>query len=434
MNGPDRTRLIPEQLWHEETAQNSIERWTRLAEQQNWRGLPVNRQLLYRLFGASWYFTRYIFANGREAIRIIDSDVDALPDKAQMLTALGAALEHEDIEERTHQLRILKNGIMLQLLAVWMQERCSLAELERALTLLAEASLEVLITSVCRMPQYENFPVSVLAMGRMAGYEMTFGSDLDLIFLYDEKDHELYNELGKTIRLLLRIIAQPAAAGLLYEVDMRLRPHGNSGLLITSFRSFIEYHEAERDIWERQMMTRCRPILVRTPGTEPVLNHVRRNVYRVYDREHLRREILAMRTRVQKELGSPKDKYEIKRGYGGIMDIDFISHYMQLLWGHDHNGLQTCSTRAALQWLGDADYLDKPVVTVLLEGYDYLKKVETCLRLFDMKSVDSFRTSASTDNRALSRAMGHGDDIGEFLQRYESVTRAVRAAFDRIMN
>lgn len=433
MNGSDGTRLLPEQIWHEETAQNSIERWSRLCEQQNWQGLPVNRPLLDRIFGASWYFTRYIFANGREAIRIIDGDFDALPHKAQILAALGPSLEHDDIEARTHQLRILKNGMMLQFLATWLQGRCSLQALEHTLTLLAEATLEILINSVCRMPQYDKFPVSVLAMGRMAGYEMTFGSDLDLIFLYDENDHELYNELGKTIRLLLRIIAQPAAAGLLYEVDMRLRPHGNSGLLITSFRSFIEYHAAERDIWERQLMTRCRLVLAASSRTQTVLNDVRRNIYRVYDREYLRREILGMRTRVQKELGSPRDKYEIKRGYGGIMDIDFITHYLQLLRGHAQPELQTCSTREALRLLGDNGFLDWTDVNSLLEGYDYLKKAETCLRLFDMKSVDSFRTAESADNRALSRAMDHGDNIREFLARYESVTQSIRAAFNRIL-
>lgn len=432
MAAADTTQLL-KQAWHEETAANSIERWVRFSEQQRWQGKPENQELLIRIFGASWYFTRFIFANGRQAIEIIDQNRQAVPDKEWILSRLQPSLADDDVEIRANHLRVLKNGLMLQFLAGWLQQWYTLKQLECLLTLLAEATLEVLIQSLRRLPQYEQFPVSILAMGRMAGYEMTFGSDLDLIFLYDEKHQDMYNDMGRTIRLLLRTIAQPAAAGSLYDVDMRLRPHGNSGLLITSFNSFIEYHNGDRDVWERQMMTRCRPILKSGGKVDSVLEHVNQNVYRQYDQKRLCGEVLAMRIRVQKELGSPRDKYDIKRGYGGIMDIDFISHYLQLAWGHKYDALQTASTRQALAALGDVKLVDMDTVASLTTSYDYLKKLEMCLRLFDMKSIDSFRTVESADNRALSRAMGHGDNIRQFLEEYVAVTRSVRRHFEQLL-
>ncbi len=418
--------------WHEETARNSIERWNKVCEQEGWTGKPDNRELLIRIFGASWYFTRFIFATGLQAIEIIDQDNRPVTDKNHITALLEPALNHEDVEIRTNHLRVLKNKCMLQMLAGYMQQNYTLDQLEQALTLLAEATLDMLIRSVRLVPQYEQFPVTVLAMGRMAGYEMTFGSDLDLIFLYDEKDQELYDRLGRTIRLLLRTIAQPASAGSLYDVDMRLRPHGNSGLLVTSYGSFLEYHEGNRDIWERQMMTRCRPIIKCSENVDSVLERVNRNIYAVYDREFLRTEILNMRTRVQKELGSPRGKYEIKRGFGGIMDIDFISHYFQLLYGHQYAELQTCATRHALLTLGQLGMADSQITRQLIGHYDYLKRVEMCLRLFDMKSVDSFR-STDTDITPLSRSMGHGDNTRLFIEEFESVTRSVRSRFDELM-
>lgn len=75
----------------------------------------------------------------------------------------------------------------------------------------------------------------------MAGYEMTFGSDMDLIFLYDEAEQKANSNINSTIRLLLRLVAQPSAYGQLYDVDMRLRPHGSSGPLVTTYNTFWNF-------------------------------------------------------------------------------------------------------------------------------------------------------------------------------------------------
>ncbi|MEX2352919.1 MAG: hypothetical protein WD709_01935, partial [Gammaproteobacteria bacterium] len=397
------------QAWHEETARNSLERWTKLGEQQNWAGNIKDMPMLVKLFGASWYFTRFIFALGPEAITLLTERDQPQLDKKYFLELMQQAQEFDDIEQRVNRLRVLKNTCMLRILVAYLRNELPLEQLEAALTELAEVTLDVLIRSFQILPQHKEFPVTILGMGRMAGYEMTFGSDLDLIFLYEPDDQDSYAEIGKTIRLLLRTIAQPASAGLLYEVDMRLRPHGNSGPLVTSYNSFLEHHSGKRDVWEKQMMTRCRPVLVLSDNLDKVMSDTRDSIYSQYDKTYLRNEIVSMRMRVQKELGSPKDKYEIKRGYGGIMDIDFISHYYQLAYGHEFTELQTGSTRLALTELVRLKLVDAATSNSLIGHYNYLKKVEMCLRLFDMKSVDSF-TGFDEDNIALSRAMGHGDN------------------------
>ena len=419
---------VLQDAWHEETARNSIERWNNLCEQEHWPDKPGRLPLLVKIFGASWYFTRYIFVNGPEAAGLIDQDHVNEFGKNYYINFLSQALEADDIEKRTDRLRILKNACMLQILIAFLKGGQSQQKLEYLLTDLAEATLDVLITSYEVLPQHATFPVTVLGMGRMAGHEMIFGSDLDLIFLYESEDHELYARLGKTIRLLLRTIAQPASAGSLYDIDMRLRPHGNSGPLVTSYKTFVEYHSGNRDIWEKQMMTRCRPVLVRSTNVEPVLKNVNEHVYVEYDKGFLKQEIVNMRMKVQKQLGSPKGRYEIKRGYGGIMDIDFITHYFQLGYGHEYQMLQTTSTRSVLDQARKLNLIDTGVAGKLTGYYDYLKRVEMCLRLFDLKSVDSF-TTFEQDNLALSRAMGHGDDTRSFIDEYESVTHSVRKYF-----
>src|SRR3972149_138053 len=113
---------------------------------------------------------------------------------------------------------------------------------------------------------------------------------------------------------------------------MRLRPHGNAGTLISPLNTFIEYHKAGREVWERQMMTRCRAVAGDPHLAESLLEKLIPCVYSRQDGS-LRSEVIRMRKLVQHELGSPAGKYDIKRGEGGIMDIDFISHYLQLRHG-----------------------------------------------------------------------------------------------------
>lgn len=424
--------LALEQAWHAETARNSLERWVKLGEQEHWSGKPENLSLLIRIFGASWYFTRIVFVNGAVAANLIDETGAMKFDRNSLAETLKPSLELSETEEQLNRLRVLKNISMLRILLSFFRDEIGLEGMEHALTELADVTLEVLVRILEMQPRQTGFPITVLGMGRLAGYEMTFGSDLDLIFLYDPDDPELHENPGKSIRLLLRTIAQPSSSGSLYDVDMRLRPHGNSGPLITPYNSFIEYHGGEREIWERQMMTRCRAVLTLSRNVEPVLSAVNGSIYKEYDPNVLRQEVVTMRTRVQKELGSPKGRYEIKRGYGGIMDIDFITHYFQLGFGYKHHELQTASTRTALKEMGNLGLVQKNVTSALLDSYNYLKRVEMCLRLFDLKSVDSF-TVSEEENLPLSRAMGHGDDTRSFINEYESITRQVRHTFQDLI-
>jgi glutamate-ammonia-ligase adenylyltransferase len=414
--------------WHEEMARNSNERWYKICEQEGWGSVPDKTSLLIKIFGASWYFTRLAFNYGQVVVSLIDSKIPPELNKSSFIKSMHVALEFNDMETCVNELKIIKNICMLKILLAYLDEKLEIEKVEVALTELAEATFLVLIKILQKEPKYVDFPVSVLGMGRMAGYEMTFGSDLDLIFLYESVSPELNSNIGRTIRMLLRLIAHPSSSGMLYEVDMRLRPHGSSGSLVTSYESFLEYHNSDREIWERQMMTRCRPIIIMSENVNEVLNEVNSSIYQIYHTEYLREHILSMRRRVQYELGSPKNKYEIKRGKGGLMDIDFISHYFQLLHGKNNTTLQTGSTRAVIRELGNSNIINSAVAAELIGGYNYLKRIEMCLRLFDLKSIDAFPTVES-ENIPLARAMGHGDNTKTFCEEYISTTRSIRNNF-----
>jgi glutamate-ammonia-ligase adenylyltransferase len=433
MRLPKEVENALDQAWNRVVAENSMERWLNLCEQEEWVDAPKNLPLLTRIFGASWYFTRFIFVNGSDIANLVDQPPPASFTTGACEQILQDALTLEGMDAGLERLRILKNRIMLQILIARLTEEFDQEKTEHALTCLAEATLGVIMRLQRLTPEYAANPISILGMGRMAGYEMTFGSDLDIIFLYGGDGADLDPQTERGIRLLLRNIAAQSPVGLLYEVDMRLRPHGNAGVLLTSLKSFLEYHGRERDIWERQMMTRCRILLDSDGSVQTLMNKVNGQIYARYDKRHLRSEIISMRQRVQKELGSPAGKYEIKRGRGGIMDIDFITHYYQLAYGHDNPELQTGSTREVLRRAADLEIMDRGDSADLLEAYDFLKQVETSLRLFDMKPISAFPASPQA-NTALARALGFASGEEEaFIHRYEAVTGSVRERFCRIL-
>ncbi len=431
---PDEIRTALQEAWRPDVAEKSIERWIGLCESEGWGRIPEDVPLLVRIFGASWYFTRFIFVNGRDMVRLVDEASPPDVSTDFWLERFREADSQDDEEQCLERLRVLKNRSMLEILIAYLRRDYDMEKVEYALTCLAEATVRSLVRIYRLTPEFTGRPVTVLGMGRMAGYEMTFGSDLDVIFLFAGESGELDGEVERRIRSLLRHIAMQTPTGSLYDVDMRLRPHGNAGVLVTTIGSFMEYHGADREIWERQMMTRCRPVANLSVEAQSVMEEVNGHIFAGHDESMLRKEISVMRERVERELGRPTGKFEVKRGRGGIMDIDFITHYFQLAHGHKYRELQTGSTRAVLHFLKSAGLLQPEQCAQLLDSYDFLKRVEMSLRLFDMKAVSTFSFDAEA-NDSLARALGFGKDGSRaFVAHYQSVTDGVREIFNRVVD
>ncbi len=426
---------ITHRIWDPQAAQASLERWFDMEQREQWQCDDRQAQLLERIFGASWYFTRFLFYRGQPVLDCLELDEQRLQTGA-LQTQLDFSAESQ--ETAFEQLRLTKNTLMLQIFIGFLNGKLDQQQTELYLTRLAIATLHSALDITFR-DSTDRDHFAVLAMGRMAGDEMTFGSDLDLIFLYSGSSSDLFETLSKKIRQFLRLIAMSSPVGNLYQVDTRLRPHGNSGVLITSVDAFAEYHASQsREIWERQIMTRCKPVYGDTDLFDRVYTATRTHVYRVYDLGSLRQEIGCMRQRVEKELGSSRGEFDIKRGPGGIMDIDFITHYLQLAHGRENKQLQTCSTRQALTAIGEAGLLGSDQVTALLHAYDFLKRVESCLRVHDMKSIDSL-SEITQANTVTARALGFVSDgvhpaAAHFMRTFRQTTTHVREIFQQIIH
>jgi [glutamine synthetase] adenylyltransferase / [glutamine synthetase]-adenylyl-L-tyrosine phosphorylase len=427
-----------EQAWNINSAKANLDRWISVCKKENWE-IPDNKlPLLIKLFGASWYFTRFVFFRGIDVLNNYNFSSNDTFTREQFYDRLVLLDGCNNMEEKFDQLRCNKNEVMLQIFLNGITNKWNQEQQEQALTNLAEATLQIILDILFAGEKYKVTEISILAMGRMAGKEMNFGSDLDLIFLFSREQVSDRAGLSKQIQMLLRHIAVTTPFGILYEIDMRLRPHGTSGTLISAADYFVEYHSSQREIWERQMMTRCRPIIDYSNLAENSLGIIKPFIYAEYDESYICTEILQMRKKVENELGNPKGKFEIKRGLGGIMDIDFITHYLQLMYGNQNKQLQTSSTRNALKKLGHLNILSNKQMTELLEAYDYLKHIEAILRIMDLKNISAFSRDPH-DIHVLSRAMGYINEnmniaADEFLHGYTLTTQKVRNHFNGILD
>jgi len=419
--------------WRPESAASSLERWDTVRRQEGWGDIPRDEVMLARIFGASWSFTRFLFYAGAGAAAHVDAPLPVPGSVADMQRQLRRSGTAADIESALDQLRLGKNEFMLSVLVRWLRGDLPAAELESALTRLAEAVLGVSLEIFELTPAQLGEDFAVLGMGRLAGGEMNFGSDLDLIFLLPGTGGHESGDVARRVRRFLRHIAAAAPLGALYEVDMRLRPHGTAGTLITSTHSFVDYHCAEREVWERQMMTRCRPVFDPTGLGAAALAQIRPSIYAEPGLAMLAEAIHAMRMRVERELGRPRGRLELKRGRGGIMDVDFACHFLQLGHGRSTPMLQSCSTRDVLAGSEQAGLLTAESAQELRRGYEFLRRVETCLRLFDLKNVSSVSMDPE-DCMPLLRAMGFaGEGPEAFISATLGVMSGLRAQMLRTL-
>ena len=436
MSAIDGLQIALSRAWHQDVAHSSMDRWLSLSEKNNWQRCPENLELLAKLFGASWYFTRFVFSRGPKVASIFDDPRTLDFTSALLIDEFLIVSAGDDPETQLEALKIAKNEIMLTILLAQITGTHEQEQIESALTCLAEATLFCAIQILARDDVEVKDNIAILAMGRMAGYEMNFGSDLDLIFLYSGGSQESVYKISSFVRKLMRNIGILSPTGLLYEVDMRLRPHGNSGVLVTGEQAFIDYHNGEREIWERQMMTRCRVVVDIGKFASSALTKVISSVYQEYDGNVLRSEIADMRKLVVHELGSQRGKYDLKRGEGGVMDIDFLTHYLQLLYGSEDKTLRTTSTREALRKLTEVGKINKETSKFLLNAYDYLKVIEGHLRVFDMKSISTFSKDINKIE-GLVRSTDYLDDnyqdaAKSFMDDYRNTTHRVRHIFNDI--
>ncbi len=297
------------------------------------------------------------------------------------LDTLLETLEPEDLEQQMDRLRQFAHSNMLRVAAADITGAIPLMVVSDYLTEIAEVAcarvLDLawahLVASHGRPTGFvgENTGFVVIGYGKLGGIELGYGSDLDLVFLHGSGDANAMTDgerpLGNDvfyIRLgqrMIHIFSTRTPAGQLYDTDMRLRPNGNSGLLVSSLAAFEDYQRNSAWTWEHQALLRARPVAGDRAVAER-FQQIRREVLaRERDPEKLRAEVCEMREKMRVSLDkSNAERFDPKQGSGGIADIEFMVQYAVLRWAHRYPDL--------LDWTDNIRLLETLSRHQLLEG------------------------------------------------------------------
>jgi glutamate-ammonia-ligase adenylyltransferase len=258
----------------------------------------------------------------------------------------------------------------------------------------------------------------LLGLGKLGGREMSYHSDLDLILVYEGDGRtgppsgatrfdrfELTDNFHFFTELAQRIIRATSfwgPMGRLYQVDMRLRPTGKSGSLVIPLAEFRRYYEdGGAQLWERQALTRARVVFGDAGFAREVMESIHQAAYQLAWRAELVEEVRDMRERVEAS-GSQRD---LKRGFGGMVDVEFLVQLFRLKYGRDVPALRTTNTWEALEALRVASLISDLEYEALRTCYDFLRLVESRLRIVHNRSLDELPERAE-DLEKLARRLG----------------------------
>jgi glutamate-ammonia-ligase adenylyltransferase len=321
---------------------------------------PAALQRLTTLVAASTWASEYLTLHPALLDELLDArEMYQEPD----WQLIGDELQHRlddcagDAERLLDVLRQVQQEQTFRLLAIDLQGLLPLETLSDHLSDLADLILHHVLRlswATARKRHRDEARFAIIAYGKLGGKELGYASDLDLIFLYDD-DHpdaqENYARLGQRINTML---SSYTSSGRLYEIDLRLRPNGESGLLVSSISAFAEYQFKHAWVWEHQALTRARF----SAGDSQVgesFEQIRKQVLcQPRELTTLRTEILAMRRKMHD--GHPNDSglFDIKHDSGGMVDIEFMVQYIVLAYAHQYPDLTANIGNLALLKLAGA--------------------------------------------------------------------------------
>jgi glutamate-ammonia-ligase adenylyltransferase len=395
---------------------------------------PEMLELLSRLFATSGYLSSVLIKHPEYLDVLTLKDVwKEFGSKEEMLEELKRVLDEElDLEGKLDALRRFKHVETLRLCLRDLHREVEPAYVGNYLSMLAESIIEaglwVASDVIGRKPREKNkaSDIVVIGMGKLGGREMSYNSDLDIIFIYDGDDHEFFSRLGQK---LISVLSTPTGEGLAYKIDMGLRPSGRSGALVSSFESFKKYQEDSAKLWERQALIRAGPTAGNTDLGKRVMQAVE---YFVYERplaEDFRREIYHLRSRMEKEIAKENQtKLNLKTGRGGIVDIEFLVQILQLKFGSHYAQVRKQNTLAALEELRAYELIGGREFLVLKEGLNFLKRLENLLRLLHDSPTNELYES---DFHKIALELEMGENGHKLRELYLSKTDEIRKVYEK---
>lgn len=338
------------------------------------------------LVSASAWAAEYLRLHPIVLDELLDTrSIDSIPDPQAFLQELRARVNEAvhngvpDIERQMDALREVHHAALFRLLVQDLDGRWKVETLSDHLSAMADGVLQVTLEAVwpTMTKRHREQPrFAVIAYGRLGGKELGYASDLDLIFLYEdphESASEIYARYAQRVNVWL---STATAAGTLFDIDLRLRPNGNAGLLVTALDGFIEYQSQHAWVWEHQALTRAR-FCAGDPEIGRAFEAERGRLLRL-ERPvgPLLEEVLAMRQKMHAGHPNSSGQFDIKHDQGGMVDIEFIVQTLVLRFSHAHPQLTgNLGNIALLRIAGELGLIDTRLAEQVGNAYrDYRRR------------------------------------------------------------
>ena len=372
-----------------------------------------------RLIGASSWAASYLVRHPILLDELLDSRLlTAEPDWPAFEKSLRVQLDDlgDDTERQMDTMRDAHHAQVFRLLVRDLAGELSVERLSDHLSALADAMLRVALDLCwrklsrrhCDTPRF-----AVISYGKLGGKELGYASDLDVIFLFDDPHESAPETYARLAQRLLTWLSSHTSAGILFETDTRLRPNGESGLLVSSVEAFRQYQRESAWVWEHQALTRAR-FSAGDAAVGDQFEVIRRDVLtQNRDLAKLRNEVRDMRRKMMDSHANKSELFDIKHDPGGLIDLEFAVQYMILAHAHDHPELTGNLGNIALLRIGArAGLLPEGEAIAAGDAYRTLRRLQHGLRLNDALkarvAAEEVRVERAAISAVWSRLCGDG--------------------------
>ena len=370
----------------------------------------------------------------------------AMPDQKELSKRLALTLEDaHSYEEFLDRLRLFGQESLFLIGTRILSGTVSAQQASTAFANVAEGIVDTvhgLVTNrfAAQHGRIKDQETAIIAMGRLGSREMTASSDLDLILLYDfdadsadsdgERSLQGAHYFARFTQRLISAFTTRTNYGVLYEIDMRLRPSGRAGPLASHVKSFAEYQEREAWTWEHMALTRARVISASPAFRARIETIIREVLTRPREPLGIAADVADMRRAVAQEKGED-DLWDLKYAAGGLTDIDFIAQYLQLVHAHEKPDILDVSTLVVLDNAERLGVLERSAADILRSAARLYHDLTQILRLC---VIDRFNPETSGEDllRLMARA-GDAPDFSSLQARVKETQAEVRRVFRTVV-
>ncbi|HEX8986670.1 MAG TPA: bifunctional [glutamate--ammonia ligase]-adenylyl-L-tyrosine phosphorylase/[glutamate--ammonia-ligase] adenylyltransferase [Rhodocyclaceae bacterium] len=354
---------------------------------------PQALKKLAEIAGSSSWAAAYLLRHPILLDELLDArSLEAAPDWPAFRGELDGRLEEAE-PDTERQMDLMREAHHAQVFRLLAQDLAGLLPLERLsdhLSELADIVLDLTVSYAWRklLRRHRDVPrFAVISYGKLGGKELGYASDLDLIFLFDDDHPDAAQVYSKLAMRIVTWLDTRTSAGQLFETDLRLRPNGESGLVVTSLEAFRQYQLESAWMWEHQALTRAR-FSAGDVAIGNAFHDIRIEILRQRrDLADLKREVLAMRQKMYDAHAGKSELFDLKHDPGGLIDVEFI--VQALVLGHAADYPDLTANRgniALLRMAANAGLIPMPLAEAVRNAYREYRRMQHALRLNDGKS------------------------------------------------